>query len=135
MIQYWQLILFSFGTIGILWISRASLRDNQSRGYYRFSAWKALLIMFVMNGRFWFADPFSLRQIIAWFFLILSLILIIQGVRLFQQKGDIDPKGKMAILWASRRHKIIRKPPECLFHSSGIRGWIPETRMRHWQHE
>jgi protein-S-isoprenylcysteine O-methyltransferase Ste14 len=43
-----------------------------------------------MNMDYWFVNPFSIRQIIAWLFLIISLVLIIQGVRLFRQKGNID---------------------------------------------
>jgi protein-S-isoprenylcysteine O-methyltransferase Ste14 len=46
--------------------------------------------MFAVNIRYWIKDPFSLRQIIAWTFLIISVILIFQGVRLFRQKGQID---------------------------------------------
>jgi len=39
---------------------------------------------------YWFVDPFSLRQIISWTFLIVSLLLIYQGVQLFRRQGKLD---------------------------------------------
>ena len=85
-----KIVIFVFGTIGILWVSRSSLRDTNSHGFYRFFAWETILIMFVLNVNYWIRDPFSPRQIIAWTLLIISLVLIFQGVRLFRRKGKID---------------------------------------------
>lgn len=46
----------------------------------------------VVNLECWFQDPFSWRQIISWFLLIVSLILIFLGVRSLQRQGDVDPQ-------------------------------------------
>lgn len=85
-----NLIIFIAGTILIVWVSRSSLRDVNSHGFYRFFAWEIILIMFVLNSKYWLKDPFSPRQIIAWTLLIISLVLIFQGVQLFRNKGNID---------------------------------------------
>ena len=85
-----QLIIILVGTIGIVWVSRSSLGEIQSHGFYRFFAWEIILIMFAVNVRYWFKEPFSIRQIIAWFLLIISLVLIFQGVQLFRKQGSID---------------------------------------------
>ena len=85
-----QIIIFVVGTILILWVSRTSLRNTRSHGFYRFFAWEFILTSFVVNMRYWFIDPFSLRQIIAWMLLIISLFLIIQGVWDLRRKGSID---------------------------------------------
>ena len=85
-----QLIIFVVGTIAIIWISRSSLRDVQNHGFYRFFAWEIILIMFAINVRYWIKDSFSVRQIIAWALLIISLVLIFQGVQLFRKKGRIN---------------------------------------------
>ena len=90
MIAFYKIILFIVATIGVIWISRASLRDAQSHGFYRFFAWETILILFLMNMDYWFLAPFSLRQIFSWTFLILSLELIYQGVQLFRRKGKSD---------------------------------------------
>jgi protein-S-isoprenylcysteine O-methyltransferase Ste14 len=85
-----KVILFVLATIGITWVSRSSLRDVLFHGFYRFFAWETILILFLVNMNYWFVDPFSLRQIISWSFLIVSLVLIYQGVQLFRRKGRLD---------------------------------------------
>ena len=86
----YKAIVFIAGTIGIVWISRSSLRDVQSHGFYRFFSWEVILVLFLMNVDYWFVDPFSLRQIVSWGFLIASLFLIYEGVRLFREQGRLD---------------------------------------------
>jgi len=85
-----KLILFSIATIGVVWISRPSLHNIQHHGFYRFLSWETILILFLINVDYWFVDPFSLWQIISWSLLILSLLLIYQGVQLFRKTGGID---------------------------------------------
>jgi protein-S-isoprenylcysteine O-methyltransferase Ste14 len=75
---------------GIAWVSRSSLRNIRHHGFYRFFAWESILILFLMNVEKWFADLFGLRQIISWTLLIISLVLIYQGVQLFRKKGGIN---------------------------------------------
>ena len=85
-----RLVMLVLGSIIILWMSRSSLRDVQSHGFYRFFAWELILILFVMNVNYWIIDPFSFTQIIAWSFLVISLVLIFLGVRSFRKSGNID---------------------------------------------
>lgn len=86
----YKIIVFVLATIGITWVSRSSLRDVRHHGFYRFFSWEIILILFLINMDDWFLDPFSLRQIFSWSFLTISLVLILQGVRLFRRKGHID---------------------------------------------
>lgn len=44
----------------------------------------------MLNVNYWIVDAFSFRQILAWIALIISLVLILQGVQLFRRKGNID---------------------------------------------
>lgn len=90
----YKIILFVLATIGISWASRSSLRDFRHHGFFRFFSWEIILILFLLNVSDWFLHPFSLRQIISWSFLIISLVFIFQGVRLFRQKGHIDQDRK-----------------------------------------
>ncbi|KAA3656948.1 MAG: isoprenylcysteine carboxylmethyltransferase family protein [Chloroflexi bacterium] len=85
-----KLIIFVIGTIGIVWVSRSSLRNVQNHGFYRFFAWETILVMFVLNANYWIIDPFSFIHLISWCLLIISLILIVQGVQAFRRKGKID---------------------------------------------
>jgi protein-S-isoprenylcysteine O-methyltransferase Ste14 len=88
----YKAIIFVLASIGIVWVSRSSLRNFHSHGFYRFFAWEVILVLFLMNVNYWFLDPFSLNQIFSWIFLLISLVLIIRGVQLFQEKGKLDSK-------------------------------------------
>lgn len=85
-----RLALLFLGTLVIVWVSRSSLRDIQSHGFYRFFAWELILVLFVLNLNYWFIEPFSFTQIIAWTLLSLSLVLIFLGVLSFRRSGQID---------------------------------------------
>jgi len=90
MTSVYRVALFVLGTLGIVWVSRSSLRNVHFHGFYRFFAWEAILILFLLNMNYWFVDPFSRIQITSWVFLIFSLVLIFQGVQLFRGKGKLD---------------------------------------------
>lgn len=116
-------MIFGVGTIVIVWVSRFSLINIQSHGFYRFFAWEIILIMLIINGLYWLKNPFSIVQMISWILLIISLILIYQGVKLFRKKGHIDLARKDSTLVGIEKttelvttgiYKYIRHP----FYSS-----------------
>jgi protein-S-isoprenylcysteine O-methyltransferase Ste14 len=82
-----RLALFALGSIPILVVSRHALRRPRSHGYYRTFAWEAILGLFLLNVEFWFVDPFAWHQLIAWFLLVLSLVLIVAGARQLKRLG------------------------------------------------
>jgi protein-S-isoprenylcysteine O-methyltransferase Ste14 len=111
-----KLIVFVLGTILILWVSRSSLRNVQNHGFYRFFAWEIILILFILNVNYWILDPFSLQQIIAWTLLIISLVLIFQGVNLFRQKGVLDQdREDPALVGIEKTTQLV---------TSGVYGYI-----------
>ena len=85
-----NLVILILGTILITWVSRTSLQTMGSHGFYRFFAWEAILVMFVLNDKYWFRNPFSPCQLVAWTLLIISLVLILWGVAMFRRRGKID---------------------------------------------
>ena len=82
-----KLVLFLLTTLGLTWVSRASLRRVRHHGFYRYFAWEAILIMFLLNVSDWFRNPFSLGQIISWIMLSASLALILLGIRQLRTAG------------------------------------------------
>ncbi|RPJ23257.1 MAG: isoprenylcysteine carboxylmethyltransferase family protein, partial [Desulfobacteraceae bacterium] len=80
-------ILFVVASAGIVYISRASLRNPRSHGFYRFLAWEAILALILLNVECWFRDPFSLHQVISWIFLIASAFLVLHAVHLLRMIG------------------------------------------------
>ncbi|MCP5366615.1 MAG: isoprenylcysteine carboxylmethyltransferase family protein [Hyphomicrobiales bacterium] len=85
-----KVALFVAASGAIAWLSRRPLTDPRHHGFYRFFAWEAILALFLMNVDHWFADPFSPRQLAAWALLIVSLVLIVEGVRLLRGRGRPD---------------------------------------------
>jgi protein-S-isoprenylcysteine O-methyltransferase Ste14 len=85
-------IVFTVASAGIAWVSWASLRDFRSHGFYRLFAWEAILVSILLNLDYWFYEPFSMHQIIAWLLLLVSLFLVIHGVQLLRRVGKPDGK-------------------------------------------
>lgn len=84
------IVLFILLTAVILWVSEKSLRNPQSHGFFRFFSWEAILLLLLLNGRYWFHEPFSFRQIISWILLALSIIFILAGARTLKLHGNVD---------------------------------------------
>lgn len=116
----WNWIVFSFLTLFLIYISRASLRSPRSHGFYRFFAWEFMLALFLLNEKFWFQNPFAWYQLIAWTLLIASLIPLAFGVSALRSRGkptadrESDPSllafEKTTILVTSGIYKYIRHP-------------------------
>ena len=80
-------ILFVVASVGIVYVSRASLRAPRSHGFCRFFAWEAILALILVNVEHWVRDPFSLQQVISWIFLIVSAFLVVHAVYLLRIIG------------------------------------------------
>ncbi|MCL4510826.1 MAG: isoprenylcysteine carboxylmethyltransferase family protein [Bacteroidetes bacterium] len=77
-----ELSIFVLCSLAIVFLSRDSLRDRHSYGYYRFFAFEFILLLLLVNYHWWFENPFSLTQILSWLALSASLILVVTGFRL-----------------------------------------------------
>lgn len=76
------------GTVFIMLFSWfLSIRYKRYHGIARFFAFESVFILFLMNYKVWFNDPFSLLQVISWILLILSLYAVITGYLLLKRKG------------------------------------------------
>jgi protein-S-isoprenylcysteine O-methyltransferase Ste14 len=84
MYQWLAFVVFS---MGIIYISRASLRAPGSHGFYRFWAWELILALTLLNIKVWFYEPLAWHQIIAWTLLIVSLIPLGLGIRALTSRG------------------------------------------------
>ena len=88
----WKPIAFVIATALLVYVSRASLRQAGSHGFYRFFAWESILVLFLLNVEKWFVDPFSWHQLIAWTLLFASLAPLIFGVRSLRGRGHPTDK-------------------------------------------
>jgi protein-S-isoprenylcysteine O-methyltransferase Ste14 len=82
-----RLLLFCAASTAILPLSRRSLRDLRTHGFYRFFAFESLLALILLNAPVWFRDPLSPHQLAAWFLGAVSIGLAIEGFRLLKVIG------------------------------------------------
>jgi protein-S-isoprenylcysteine O-methyltransferase Ste14 len=82
-----RLLLFVLASLGVTMLSRRSLRQARSHGFYRFFAFEALAGLIVLNVPRWFHRPFVPRQILSWLVLAASGLLAIHGFYLLRVVG------------------------------------------------
>jgi protein-S-isoprenylcysteine O-methyltransferase Ste14 len=80
-------IVYFIVSTGLAWLTRSSLRNYRSHGFYRFFAFQAILILILLNVDYWFRGPFSTYQLVSWPLLIICTYLGIHGLVLLRRVG------------------------------------------------
>ena len=114
----------------VIFISRASLRNPRSHGFFRFFAWEAIAGLFLLNMEHWFENPFAWYQIIAWIALCACVVPVVWGTVLLMRVGkpveqrEADPTllaiEKTTQLVTTGIYKHIRHP---LYSSLLLLAW------------
>lgn len=105
------LSVFLLCTIVIMALSRNSLRERHSYGYYRFYGYEFDLLLVMATFDSWLKDPFSPLQIASWLALIFSLVLVADGLRsLGFSKATGKGKGGETELVQSGCYRYVRHP-------------------------
>jgi len=114
-----QLVIFFVVSLFLAYVSRASLLDPHSHGFYRFFAWESILALVLLNVSVWFRDPLAAHQIISWLFLALSVFLLVYGVHILITLGkpgrgreDVKLIGieRTTVLITTSIYRYIRHP-------------------------
>jgi protein-S-isoprenylcysteine O-methyltransferase Ste14 len=85
---FWlKAIIFGITTLLLVTVSRESLRSFGFHGFYRFFAWEMITALVILNLDAWFVAPLAWHQLISWILLVLSLYLVIEGLRLLRLIG------------------------------------------------
>jgi len=116
-----KLIIFAIVSVGIVFLSRKSLRHLRSHGFFRFFVFESILALILFNIEHWFRNPFSVLQIVSWLLLLASLILVVHGFYMLKMVGR--PKGGIentTVLLKRGAYKYIRHP---LYSSLLLLGW------------
>jgi protein-S-isoprenylcysteine O-methyltransferase Ste14 len=126
----WKWIAFGIGSVGLVYVSRASLRDPRSHGFFRLFAWEAILGLFLLNVDHWFVNPFAWYQCIAWALLFVCIVPVVWGTVLLKRAGkpvdrrETDPNllafEKTSQLVTTGIYKYIRHP---LYSSLLLLAW------------
>lgn len=104
-------ITFLCCAVGIVWVSRASLRRVDTHGFYRLFAFETVLALIFLNLPHWFVDPFSARQLFSWAALIASIFLAAAGYLTLKRAGK--PSGSFentSLLVTGGVYRFIRHP-------------------------
>jgi len=114
-----KVIAFGILSLPIIALSWRTLKKLKSHGFYRFFCWECILWLLISNLKYWFADPFCIRQLIAWFLLFVALYLIIAGVILLRKFGKPNKNRDGSELYSFEKtselidtglYKYIRHP-------------------------
>jgi protein-S-isoprenylcysteine O-methyltransferase Ste14 len=85
-------ILFIVVSIPIVYFSWPHFRNLRSHGFYRFFVFESDILLVLIQLQFWFADPFTIPQLLSWFLLATSLLLALHGFYLLRKVGE--PNGQ-----------------------------------------
>ena len=104
--------LLAAGTAGIIIFSWfLSIKHKRYHGIARFFAFESIFILFLMNYRSWFLDPFSPVHILSWLLLLLSIYPVTAGFILLKKVGKPDSNFEnTSILVQSGIYAYIRHP-------------------------
>jgi protein-S-isoprenylcysteine O-methyltransferase Ste14 len=120
--EHWHLSALIVGTVFFAWVTwQVSLRERRYHGIYRFFSFETILLLVIFNASTWFDDPFSMRQIVSWFFLLLSALLAIHGFYLIKVIGQ--PKDQIedtTVLVKAGAFRYIRHPLCCSLLCGGL---------------
>ena len=130
-----KVIFFIALSLPVIFFSKKSLFEFHSQGFTRFFSFECIILLFVFNYTKWFSEPFSLKQIISWLMLLVSLWFLIEAVIRLRRarKPDIvkvDEKlfrfGQTTELVTSGIYRQIRHPmySSLLFLAWGI--WLKQ---------
>lgn len=85
-----KLVTFGILSLLIILVSRRTLFNAKSHGFYRFFSWECIAWLLTSNYKFWFKDPFSINQVISWILLFYAAYLAISGVIAMKTKGKAE---------------------------------------------
>lgn len=106
-----DLIVFLSVSAAIAILSRNSLRDRHSYGYYRFFGFEFVLLLLVSNAPFWFENPLSSSQVLSWFSLAVSGCFVASGFYSLKSVGKFSlSSGDTVELVKSGIYRYIRHP-------------------------
>lgn len=92
------------------------LKRSYRHRFPRFFAFESIIGLVLLNVEYWFLNPLSARQLLAWTFLAASLVLVLHGFQLLrtigQPKDDLEETTQLITKGAS---PYIRHPIYCSF--------------------
>jgi protein-S-isoprenylcysteine O-methyltransferase Ste14 len=125
-----KIFVLILASAGLALLTRHSLQRFRSHGLYRFFAFVAVSVLVLLNLEHWFNEPFTLRQIVSWLLLLVSIVMSTYGV-ISLRRGRLESGRKDATLLGIEKttelvttgaYRFIRHPlySSLLFGALGI---------------
>jgi len=80
-------VAFVIATLFFTVISRRSLRNPRSHGFYRYFVFVGVACLVLYNQPVWFDRPFSGLHSLSWLMLVISVVLVIYGLLFLRRIG------------------------------------------------
>ena len=88
-----------------------SVKHGRYHGIARFFAFESIFILFLLNYKIWFEDPFSPVHIVSWFLLFFSIYPVTAGFIMLKRVGKPDSNFEnTSVLVKSGIYRYIRHP-------------------------
>lgn len=100
-------IIFTALSIPVIIISWRTLFNPRSHGFYRFLSWECILWLFAHNYPYWFNDPFSVRQIFSWVFLVFSAYVLVAGIVQMKKGRGSGRVGRQKTLYRFEETSLL----------------------------
>jgi len=100
-------IAFIAGTALLSYISRASLRNPKSHGFYRFIAWEWMLLLVVYNLDGWYDAPLTWNQAVSGILMGISLLLFVTSYATLRLFGQPNRNRKDASLLVFEKTTVL----------------------------
>ncbi len=88
-------VLFGVGTAFFLYVSRKSLLNIRSHGFYRFFVFESIWALCLLNQPYWFDKPFSIVHILSWLLLFSSVCFVLQSLLMLKKLGGYQERKDM----------------------------------------
>ena len=89
MYKFFIFVLLSAAVFSGFWrVSRESLLNPYSHGFYRYFAFVAVIGLIILNSQYWFLDPLSPFQKVSWTLLAFSILLAVSGFIMLKALGQ-----------------------------------------------
>ncbi|RUM42323.1 MAG: isoprenylcysteine carboxylmethyltransferase family protein [Desulfocapsa sp.] len=80
-------IIFIVVSCFFLRVSRRSLHNPGSHGFYRFFVFEGVLLLALLNQPYWFVELLTPLHLLSWCFLAVSVCFIVQSLWLLKRRG------------------------------------------------
>ena len=91
----------------LAFLTRRSLKGFYSHGVYRLIGWVAAIALVLLNLDFWFIEPFAVHQILSWFLLLLSIVVVPYGVVSLRKGRPSASRGDDSLISIERTTQLV----------------------------